>query len=157
MRWLRPLGREPSRTRTLVLAVGAPTLATALALAAGSDRQVIATSAYLPWLADDKAAEATFLSAVDDQDVLREAAKRADEAMQLNPLSIDPVTAAIAKKNACERICCAYSPSTIGLASRKMISRTETLKIVSHLRARHKKEVISSASALLVVISSSAF
>jgi two-component system sensor histidine kinase KdpD len=47
MRWLGSLGREPSRTRTLVLAFGAPTLATSLALAAGSDRQVVATSAYL--------------------------------------------------------------------------------------------------------------
>ncbi|MGH2996213.1 MAG: tetratricopeptide repeat protein, partial [Gaiellaceae bacterium] len=65
-------------------------LAGALILAA------LATSAYLPWLADDKAAEATLLSTSDDEDTLAEAAKRADEAMQLNPLSIDPVTAAIA-------------------------------------------------------------
>ena len=47
MRWLGPLGREPSRTRTLVLAFGAPTLATLLALLAGSDRTVVATSVYL--------------------------------------------------------------------------------------------------------------
>ena len=69
---------------------GAALLAGALILAA------LATSAYLPWLADDKAAEATLLSAADDEDTLAEAAKRADEAMQLNPLSIDPVTAALA-------------------------------------------------------------
>ena len=69
---------------------GAGLLAGALILAA------LATSAYLPWLADDKAAEATLLSAVDDEKTLAEAAKRADEAMQLNPLSIEPVAAAIA-------------------------------------------------------------
>jgi hypothetical protein len=69
---------------------GAGLLAGALILAA------LATSAYLPWLADDKAAEATLLSAVDDEDTLAEAAKRADEAMQLNPLAIEPVTAAMA-------------------------------------------------------------
>ena len=67
------------------------------------------------------------------------------------------MTAAIAKKNACERICCAYSPSIIGLASRKATSRTETPRIVSHLRAGLKKEVISAASVLLVVISASVF
>ena len=65
-------------------------LAGALILAA------LATSAYLPWLADDKAAEATLLGAVSDEGTLADAAKRADEAMQLNPLSIDPVAAAIA-------------------------------------------------------------
>jgi O-antigen ligase len=69
---------------------GAGLLAGALILAA------LATSAYLPWLADDKAAEATLLGAVSEEDALEEAAKRADEAMQLNPLSIDPVAAAIA-------------------------------------------------------------
>jgi tetratricopeptide (TPR) repeat protein len=65
-------------------------LAGALILAA------LATSAYLPWLADDKTAEATLLSAVDDEATLAEGAKRADEAIQLNPLSIEPVAAAIA-------------------------------------------------------------
>ena len=69
---------------------GAGLLAGALILAA------LATSAYLPWLADDKAAEATLLGAVSEENALEEAAKRADEAMQLNPLSIDPVAAAIA-------------------------------------------------------------
>ena len=69
---------------------GAALLAGALILAA------LATSAYLPWLADDKAAEATLLSAVESDEALKEAAKRADEAMQLNPLSIDPVAAGIA-------------------------------------------------------------
>jgi O-antigen ligase len=69
---------------------GAGLLAGALILAA------LATSAYLPWLADDKAAEATLLGAVSEEDALEEAAKRADEAMQLNPLSIDPFAAAIA-------------------------------------------------------------
>ena len=64
-------------------------LAGALILAA------LATSAYLPWLAEDKTAEATLLSAVNDERALREAAKRADEAMQLNPLAIDPVVAGI--------------------------------------------------------------
>jgi hypothetical protein len=64
-------------------------LAGALVLAA------LATSAYLPWLADDKAAEATILGAARDERTLADAAKRADEAMQLNPLSIDPVVAAI--------------------------------------------------------------
>src|SRR6185503_15808371 len=65
-------------------------LAGALVLAA------LATSAYLPWLADDKAAEATIIGAADDEKSLADAAKRADEAMQLNPLSIEPVVAAIA-------------------------------------------------------------
>ena len=69
---------------------GAGLLAGALILAA------LATSAYLPWLADDKAAEATLLSAVESDEALEEAAKRADEAMQLNPLSIEPVAAGIA-------------------------------------------------------------
>ena len=69
---------------------GAALLAGALILAA------LATSAYLPWLADDKAAESTLLGAVSQEDALAEAAQRADEAMQLNPLSIDPVAAAIA-------------------------------------------------------------
>ena len=65
-------------------------LAGALVLAA------LATSAYLPWLAEDKAAEATIMGAVDDEPTLADAAKRADEALQLNPLSIEPVVAAIA-------------------------------------------------------------
>ncbi|MGH2838030.1 MAG: O-antigen ligase family protein, partial [Thermoleophilaceae bacterium] len=69
---------------------GAGLLAGALILAA------LATSAYLPWLADEKAAEATLLSAVGGDEALEEAAKRADEAMQLNPLSIEPVAAGIA-------------------------------------------------------------
>ena len=56
----------------------------------------LAVSAYLPWLADDKTAEATLLSAVDDEATLAEAAKRADEAVQLNPLSVEPVSIAIA-------------------------------------------------------------
>ena len=42
---------------------------------------------------DDKAAEANLLSTVRDERVLAEEAKRADEAMQLNPLSIEPVAA----------------------------------------------------------------
>ena len=65
-------------------------LAGALVLAA------LATSAYLPWLADDKAVEAIVLGAIDDEPTLADAAKRADEAMQLNPLAIEPVAAAIA-------------------------------------------------------------
>jgi hypothetical protein len=65
-------------------------LAGALILAA------LATSAYLPWLADDKAAEATLLSSVRDEETLAEAAKRADQAMQLNPLSIEAVAAGVA-------------------------------------------------------------
>jgi O-antigen ligase len=69
---------------------GAGLLAGALILAA------LATSAYLPWLADDRAAEAVLLNAVDDESTLAEAAKRADEAMQLNPLAIEPVAAAMA-------------------------------------------------------------
>jgi hypothetical protein len=69
---------------------GAGLLAGALVLAA------LATSAYLPWLADDRAAEATILGAVEDERTLAEAAKRADEAVQLNPLSIEPVVSAIA-------------------------------------------------------------
>ena len=56
----------------------------------------LATSAYLPWLADDRAAEATILGAANDERTLAEAAKRADEAMQLNPLAIEPVVSAIA-------------------------------------------------------------
>ena len=68
---------------------GAGLLAGALILAA------LATSAYLPWLADDKTAEATLLSTVNDEVTLAEGAKRADEAIQLNPLSIEPVTTAI--------------------------------------------------------------
>jgi tetratricopeptide (TPR) repeat protein len=36
------------------------------------------------------------LGAVDDEPTLAEAAKRADEAMQLNPLAVEPVAAAIA-------------------------------------------------------------
>ena len=35
------------------------------------------------------------------------------------------MTAAIAKKNACERICWAYSPSTSGLAASSTASRTK--------------------------------
>ena len=69
---------------------GAGLLAGALILTA------LAASAYLPWLADEKAAEAIVLGAVDDEPTLAEAAKRADEAMQLNPLAIEPVAAAIA-------------------------------------------------------------
>ena len=69
---------------------GAGLLAGALILAA------LATSAYLPWLADDKAAEATLLTAFESEEALKEAAKRADEAMQLNPLSIEPIAAGIA-------------------------------------------------------------
>ena len=65
-------------------------LAGALILAA------LGTSAYLPWLADDRAAEATILGAANDERALAEAAKRADEAMQLNPLAIEPVVSAIA-------------------------------------------------------------
>lgn len=65
-------------------------LAGALVLAA------LAASAYLPWLADDRAAEATLLGVLDDEATLAEAAKRADQAMQLNPLAIEPVAAAIA-------------------------------------------------------------
>jgi hypothetical protein len=65
-------------------------LAGALILAA------LAASAYLPWLADDKTAEATLLSAVDDEATLAEAAKRAEEAAQLNPLAVEPVAAGIA-------------------------------------------------------------
>jgi hypothetical protein len=80
----------PDDVRAPVGPRGAGLLAGALILAA------LATSAYLPWLADDKAAEATLLSTVRDEGTLAEAAKRADEAMQLNPLSIDPVAAAIA-------------------------------------------------------------
>lgn len=68
---------------------GAGLLAGALVLAA------LATSAYLPWLADEKTAEATLLATVDDEATLADAAKRADEAMQLNPLAIDPVAAAM--------------------------------------------------------------
>ncbi|HYH57857.1 MAG TPA: O-antigen ligase family protein [Thermoleophilaceae bacterium] len=56
----------------------------------------LAASAYLPWLAEDKAAEAALLSSVGDERALREAAKRAEEAMQLNPLSVEPVVSAIA-------------------------------------------------------------
>jgi hypothetical protein len=65
-------------------------LAGALVLAA------LAASAYLPWLADEKAAEATLLGALDHERSLVDAAKRADEAMELNPLAIEPVAAAIA-------------------------------------------------------------
>jgi hypothetical protein len=74
---------RPDDARAPVGPRGAGCCAGALILAA------LATSAYLPWLADDKAAEATLLSAVNDESTLAEAAKRADEAMQLNPLSID--------------------------------------------------------------------
>jgi tetratricopeptide (TPR) repeat protein len=94
----RPLGapdaveavRPPDDVRAPAGPRGAGLLAGALILAA------LATSAYLPWLADDKTAEATLLSAVGDEKILAEAAKRADEAMQLNPLSIEPVAAALA-------------------------------------------------------------
>ena len=65
--------------------------------------------------------------------------------------------AATAKKNACESISWAYSPSAIGLASRKATSRTETPKIVGHLPAGLKKEMISAASVLLAVIDTSVF
>ena len=64
-------------------------LAGALILAA------LGASAYLPWLADDKAAEAALLGTAEDQATLAEAAKRADEAIQLNPLAIEPVESAI--------------------------------------------------------------
>jgi hypothetical protein len=76
--------RAPAGPRAAGLFAGALVLA------------ALAASAYLPWLADDKAAEATVLGVVDDEAALADAAKRADEAMQLNPLAIEPVAAAIA-------------------------------------------------------------
>jgi O-Antigen ligase len=82
--------RPPEDARAPAGPRGAGLLAGALLLAA------LAASAYLPWLAEDKAAEATLLTAVDNEEALKEAAKRADEAMQLNPLSIEPVAASIA-------------------------------------------------------------
>ena len=81
---------SPDDTRAPAGPRAAGLLAGALILAA------LAASAYLPWLADDKAAEATLLSAVDDEKTLAEAAKRAEEAAQLNPLAIEPVAAGIA-------------------------------------------------------------
>jgi two-component system sensor histidine kinase KdpD len=47
MRWFGPLGREPTRRRTVVLSILAPALATAGASLAGADWQVVAASAYL--------------------------------------------------------------------------------------------------------------
>jgi len=47
MRWIGPLGREPTRRRTIVLSIAAPALATAGAFLAGADWQVVAASAYL--------------------------------------------------------------------------------------------------------------
>jgi len=76
--------RAPAGPRATALLAGALILA------------ALATSAYLPWLAEDKAAEATLLSTADDEATLADAAKRADEAIQLNPLAIEPVSAAIA-------------------------------------------------------------
>ena len=82
--------RPPEDARAPAGPRGAGLLAGALILAA------LATSAYLPWLADDKTAEATLLTAVGDEETLAVAAKSADEAMQLNPLSVDSVAAAVA-------------------------------------------------------------
>jgi O-antigen ligase len=97
------LAARPPRARDAVEAVPAPVdarvsagpraaglFAGALVLAA------LATSAYLPWLADDKAAEAAILSGIDDERTLSAAAKRAHEAIQLNPLALEPVFAAVA-------------------------------------------------------------
>ena len=47
MRWPGSFGREPSRARTITVALGAPALATGGALLAGSDWRVVAASAYL--------------------------------------------------------------------------------------------------------------
>ena len=47
MRWPGSFGREPTRARTIVVAVGAPAIATLGALLAGSDWRVVAASAYL--------------------------------------------------------------------------------------------------------------
>ena len=75
--------RAPAGPRAAVLVAGALIFA------------ALGVSAYLSWLADDKAAEAAFLATADDEPTLAYAAKRADEAIQLNPLAIDPVVSAI--------------------------------------------------------------
>ena len=75
--------RAPAGPRAAALLAGALVLA------------ALATSSYLPWLADEKAADATIISVTRSDAALAEAAKRADEASRLNPLSIDPVFAAV--------------------------------------------------------------
>ena len=80
---------DPDEPRAPAGPRAAALLAGALVLAA------FGTSAYLPWLADEKAADATIIGVIGDRPALAEAAKRADEAIQLNPLSIDPVLAAV--------------------------------------------------------------
>jgi O-antigen ligase len=81
-----PLGdgdRAPAGPRAAALVAGALVLAAFVA------------SAYLPWLADERAAEAAIISSGESERALADAAKHADEAIQLNPLAVDPVLAAI--------------------------------------------------------------
>jgi hypothetical protein len=81
--------RPPADERAPAGPRAAALLAGALVLAA------LVASAYLPWLADEKAADATFVGAAGGEERLEEAAKLADEAIQLNPLAVDPVLAAV--------------------------------------------------------------